>query len=152
MTSGPYTTQILAGLGMVEETRLLLELWTPGMGSIDLQRIALASGHFPNLAARRLRNFVTECFVPRYLINEAGPARWLKGLVPALSSREFEQLLFIFSCRTNAILADFVGQVYWPAYAAGHNTISNDEAREFVIRANQDGKTKQPWSENTRTS
>jgi len=32
---------------------------------------------------------------------------------------------------------------------SGRSVISNDEAEAFVIRANQDGKTRLPWSEST---
>lgn len=55
---GQYTTQLQAGLGLVQETRLLLNLWSPGMSSPALYLAALNSGQFPNVSARRLRNIV----------------------------------------------------------------------------------------------
>jgi hypothetical protein len=57
--------------------------------------------------------------------------------------------MFLFTCRAHTILADFVREVYWPAYAAGRNTLDNEEAQLFVNRANQDGKTTTPWSDST---
>jgi hypothetical protein len=44
-----YTTQFQAGLGMVEETRILLDLWQPGMTAPELFQQALDSGDFPNI-------------------------------------------------------------------------------------------------------
>lgn len=143
-----YTTQLGAGLGMVEETRVLLDLWTPDMDGAALLETALSSGRFPNMTARRLRNMVVECFAPRYLVNNARPAKWLKGLKLALAGRELEQLLFIFTCRANLILADFVRDVYWPAYAGGRAELSNDLSMQFVVDANREGKTTKPWSDN----
>jgi Putative inner membrane protein (DUF1819) len=134
---------------MVEETRTLLDLWDEGMDSTALNTAALSSGRFPGISARRLHNLVTECFAPRYLVNDATPARLLKSVDRLLPSRESEQLMFLFTCRATPILADFVREVYWPAYAAGRNTLDNDEARVFVNRANQDGKTTTPWSDST---
>lgn len=134
---------------MIAETRLLLDLWQPGMDTAALRQAALDSGRFPNLTARRLRNIVAECFAPRYLVNDAAPARLLKTARDALSRQEMEQLLFLFTCRANTILADFVRDVYWPAYSAGRETISVDDARVFVSRANQEGKTTSAWSSGT---
>ena len=145
----PYTAQLQAGLGMVEETRILLDLWDVGMDSAALYQAALTSGRFPGMSARRLRNFVAECFAPRYLVDSGMSARLLKALDPLLSSREREQLMFLFTCRANRILADFVREVYWRAYASGRDSLNNDAARAFVIRANQNGKTTTPWSANT---
>jgi len=150
MTNPAYTTMLNAGIGMLDETRILLNLWQPGMSLPALRQAALESGQFPKITARRLRNFVAECFGPRYLAPSDTPARLLQKAQPVFSNREFNQLLFLYACRESRVLCDFVNQVYWPAYASGKATISNVEALDFVIRANQDGKTAQPWSENSR--
>ena len=76
-----YTTQLSAGLGLREETKGLFELWQPGMNTQQLCDVALESGSFPNVTARRLRNIVAECFFPRYLRNE-GVAQQVKRLLP----------------------------------------------------------------------
>jgi len=144
-----YTTQLGTGLGMVEETNALLDVWTPGMSSTQLFEEALNSGSFPGISARRLRNLISGCFGPRLLLNNGKLAEYLKTLRPNLSSREMEQLLFIYSCRANQILEDFAREVYWPAYAAGHESIANTEARIFVTKAVQQGLTTTRWSEKT---
>jgi len=144
-----YTVRLAAGLGMIEETVILLDLWQESTDTRALTRTARESGRFPGLSASRLGNLVSDGFAIRYLTDNAAPARLLKTLQPYLARREFEQLLFLFTCRAHAILADFVREVYWPAYAAGRDRIDNAEARLFVIRANQDGKTTTPWSEGT---
>ena len=56
-----YTTQLQAGLGLLEETRQLLQVYQPGMSASQLYEAALASGRFPLVTARRLRNIVAEC-------------------------------------------------------------------------------------------
>jgi hypothetical protein len=38
-----YTTQLGAGLGLIDETLILLDLWQEGMSGTDLYRAALAS-------------------------------------------------------------------------------------------------------------
>ena len=146
MTTRPYTAQLQAGLGLVQETRSLLELWTPGMGANELKLAALDSGAFPNVTARRLRNVVVECFAPRYLYGERPPVTHLKALAPSISASDFAQILLLHTCRANRILGDFVRQVYWPNYVGGQTTFSNEEAKAFVTRAVEDGKTTSRWS------
>jgi hypothetical protein len=148
VTSGrPYTTQLQAGLGLVQETKALLDLWTAGRSPPELKEAALQSGLFPSVTARRLRNIVIECFKPRYLVDEARPACYLKTLQPVLTTAELNQLLFLYTCRANPILADFVREVYWERYAAGAQMLSKEDARAFIRRSVDDGKTIKRWSD-----
>jgi hypothetical protein len=149
VNTAPYTTQLSAGLGLVDETKCLLELWQPGMASHELLSTALVSGQFPNLTARRLRNIVVECFAPRYLPDQGEPATLIKPLATFLPTRTLCQFLLIFTCRANPILHDFVRQVYWPRYASGYAEITTDDGRAFIERAIDDGKICKPWSEST---
>ena len=144
-----YTTQLQAGTGMIDETKSLLGVWQTGMTAAELSQEALESGIFPNMSARRIRNLVVECFAPRYLVKEQQPAAWVKQLQGGLSRAEFAQLLFLYTCRANEILSDFVKQVYWMHYSAGKSEIERQDAINFVVRSNQDGKTASLWSDST---
>lgn len=143
-----YTTQLSAGLGLREETKGLFELWQPGMNTQQLCELALESGSFPNVTARRLRNIVAECFFPRYLRNE-GVAEQVKALLPVLTNDEMTQVLYLYTARANFILAEFVKNVYWQKYAAGYSSILTEESQSFVELGLQEGKMKKPWSETT---
>lgn len=145
----PYTTQLQAGLGLVNETKTLIELWLPGMSANQLNQVALESGRFPTVSARRLRNIIVECFAPRYLVAEGSPVKHLKQLSEGLSTVDLTQLMLLFTCRANPILADFVRNVYWARYAGGYTQITNDDGRTFVERSIDDGKTSKRWSETT---
>lgn len=146
---GMYTTQLQAGLGLIQETRSLLGIWEPGMSTSELYQSALQSGEFPNISARRLRNVVVECFAPRYLVSEGAPARYLKQLADAFSTTELSQLFFLYTSRANLILADFVRDVYWERYAAGDTIISNEDVKAFIRKGIDDGKTVKRWADST---
>lgn len=143
-----YTTQLQAGLGLVEETKQLLEVYEPGMSASGLYDAALASGRFPLVTARRLRNIVAECFAPRYLRSN-GVASHLQRLVGRLSAPELGQLFFLYTARANLVLADFVREVFWTRYAAGRNDLELEAARTFVVNSVREGKTRSPWSDIT---
>ncbi len=143
-----YTTQLQAGLGLTMETRQLLELFEPGMSASELTACALVSGRFPLVTARRLQNLVTECFAPRYL-RPPTTALALKRLASALNRSEFNQLLLIHTARANLILADFIRNLYWSRYSAGHGVLTLDDAREFVLTGIRAGRTRKIWSDTT---
>lgn len=142
-----YTTQLGAGLGLIDETLVLLDLWQAGMSGTDLYRAALTSGHFSNISARRLHDMITVGFAPRYLRNQGAPAILLQKIKGHFSRKEFEQLLLLYTCRVHAILADFICEVYWTAYTVGKDKLSNEEARTFVTAAVREGKTTIAWSD-----
>ena len=145
----PYTTQLQAGLALFDETRTLLDLWHAGMDGNALKKAALASGRFPAITARRLRNIVIESFAPRYLVDQAQPAGILKRLKDLLGTTELRQLMLLYTCRANPILGGFIRSAFWPAYASGAAAIDNEGARAFVQRSIDDGKTATRWSEGT---
>ncbi|MDB4545359.1 DUF1819 family protein [bacterium] len=144
-----YTTQLQAGLGMIEETFALLQIWEDGTGTPELNKLALEQGIFPAMSARRVRNVVSECFAPRLLIDQGRPALLLKNLSSTFDRVVLRQVYFLFTCRANEILADFIRDVYWPSYAAGKTEIHREDAVNFVVRSNQDGKMVKLWSEST---
>lgn len=143
-----YTTQLQAGLGLIEETCLLLGIYQPGMTPAQLYSAALGSGRFPLVSARRLRNVVAECFAPRYL-KHPSVAPMLKNLLQRLTPAELNQTLFLHTARANPILADFVREVYWARYSAGRNDLKLDDARSFVLNSVREGRTRRPWSDST---
>ncbi|RYG90177.1 MAG: DUF1819 family protein [Alphaproteobacteria bacterium] len=149
MATSSYTTQLQAGLGLVDDTKQLLDLWRPGMTASQLHQKALESGRFPNVTARRLRNIVSECFAPRYLVSRGAPAHHMKTLAGEIAGSDLIQLMLLFTSRANPILGDFIRTVYWARYVGGYTEISNDDARQFVERAIDDGKTAVRWSETT---
>ena len=135
------------GLALIDETKTLLELWSPPMKAGDVHKKALETGVLPNVSANRLRNIVVRCFAPRYLHSNGEPARFLKLLLSALSSLELSELFFLYTCRANAVLRDFVTGVYWERYASGSALVTKDDAEQFIRRAIDDGKTPSRWAE-----
>jgi hypothetical protein len=114
-----------------------------------LLRVALQSGAFPTISARRLRNIVIEAFSRRYLVDKAQPARVLKVLLGRIPQLELRQILFLYTCRANPILADFTCEVFWQRYTAGAQSVTKDDARSFIRRAVGRDRTTTRWSEST---
>lgn len=135
------------GLGLIEETKLLLQVWSPEATAGELYQRTLADGVLSNQSAYRLRNIVVRCFADRYLVPAGPPAMYLKKLLPSLSPAATAQLLFIYTARANPIFADFVRTVYWERYASSAGMLTKEAAQQFIRRAIDDGKTPSRWAE-----
>lgn len=148
--SKAYTTQLQAGLGMIPETLALLQVWEPGMSATTLEGKAIAEGIFARTTARRTRNLVLEMFAPRYLADSGATATRLKGLLARRAPDEvLRQLFFLFTARAQAILADFVTEIYWPKYSGGAQHLTKADAEAFILRALDEGRMASRWSEET---
>lgn len=143
----PYTTQLQAGLGLIEETKSLLSIYNAGMTANQLHDTALKVGLFPLVSARRLKNIITECFSPRYIKTDS--AKYLKPISQSSPASEFNQYLLVFTALANQILFDFITEVYWIRYSSGRDTLSTEDAKNFVTNGVREGKTQKVWSETT---
>lgn len=142
-----YDTNLAMGLGLSEETKVLLQVWGPPMDAPALYQKVLASGLLSQISAYRLRNIVVRCFGNRYLVDGNKPANTLKRLLPSLTATETAQIFFIYTCRANPILFDFVRDVYWPSYVSAAKSISKQSAENFIRRAIDDNKTPSRWAD-----
>jgi hypothetical protein len=53
----------------------------------------------------------------------------------------------IFTSQANQILLDFIREIYWSRYSSGRDTLSTDDAKDFVISAVREGRTTTIWSD-----
>lgn len=147
ISSAKYDTNLAMGLGLIAETKLLINIWSEGVSSAELYSISLRKGLLAGVSAYRLRNIVLRCFANRYLLPEGPPAAYLKVLVNKLNSDDLCQILFLYTCRANPVLADFVRQIYWVGYEAAEQRITRERAEEFIRNAIDDKKTASRWAE-----
>jgi hypothetical protein len=94
-----YSIRLNASLGLVPETGRLLELWQPGMTAPGLLKSARDSGAFSSVSTRRLRNIVVEAFAPRFLINDAQPAQFLKAVQGRIGPPTSAICFSVYTCR-----------------------------------------------------
>jgi hypothetical protein len=143
----PYTTQLGAGLGAIQETLGLLHLWSSGMSASALCELAVSGGIFSRATARRTRNLVMEMFAPRFLNDDGRTAAQLKNLVEAKFPHEaLSQLFFLQTARAQVILRDFVVDVYWPKYSAGAAFLVREDAERLIFRGLDSGRMAKRWS------
>jgi len=144
-----YTTGLAKGQGLIDETLSLLGIWEPSTKSMELANKAVQEGILGRATGYRARDIVTRAFASRYLVNGARPAYYLKTLLnEGVSPPALTQLLLIYTARANAVLHDYICEIYWPQYANGSLTLGRQEALKFLEDAYHLGKLQQRWTEN----
>ncbi len=143
-----YTTELSKGQGMVPETVAILDLWEPGMTTVELKQKVKEQGILGRATSLRTDDLVGRPFAHRYLSGDPPPAAWLKRLLEkGVSPSKVTQILLIYTSRANVVLHDFITEVYWPRYAAGATKIARQDAVDFLERATQQGFIPRRWSE-----
>lgn len=143
-----YTTALAKGQGLLYETLSLLSIWEPGMTAKELSAKAVQEGLLGRATAHRARDLVTRTFAPRYLVEDARPARYLKSLLQAgAPPNHLQQLFLIYTSRANPILYDYICEVYWTRYVSGATMLGKQEALNYLENAYILGKLPQKWSE-----
>lgn len=144
-----YTTALAKGHGIIPETLILLNTWEPGITPVELANRAVHEGLLGKATANRVHDVVKKVFAPRYLVDSGNPAKNLKELLNSgLTPVNLQQLFLLYTARANAVLHDFIVQVYWPKYASGQQVLSTSDALAFLESAYAQGKLPKKWNEN----
>jgi Putative inner membrane protein (DUF1819) len=141
-----YTQTLAKGGALLGETRALLGAWRPGEPTSTFAERVLREDVLGRATAHRV-NDILGVFSRRYLTPTDAPARHLKKLIGAPAARQmFTDLIFLYTAQQDDLLRDFTMLRYWPAVREGRLTISNQEVRDLIWEAEQDGRIPAPWS------
>ena len=143
-----YNTNLSKAQGIVPETIELLEIWEPGMKSLDLKKKVLSTGALSKETATRISDIVSRGFSQRYLLRGDYPAKWLKNLLRlGINSSALRQILLIHTARHNPIFHDFVTSTYWRLAAGVSGEIEVKDTRAFLEEAASDGRIQPRWAD-----
>ena len=145
-----YDISLCKGASAIEETRRLLQAWTPGEDEQAFLTRVRESGLLGRQTAHRTHDLVMRVFRPRLLRPNSEPARRLRLVQEQGNQRVFRELLFLYTARSNALLYDFTVEGFWPAARAGELYLGLDDVQEFLRTASDSGHIPRPWSATTR--
>lgn len=148
MKKREYTILLQKGLGMIDETIILLRIWQPGMTNQQLVDLALEQGSLCRSTEYRVKDIITRVFSKRFIKKDNIPAKNLKKLIDLeYPLNELKQLFMLYTCREDDTLYDFVQEIYWPKYYSGSEFITKHDSLTFLNEAAMKGYMKNNWSE-----
>lgn len=152
MSNSKYTVGISKGAALLQPTRQMVQLWVPSMSQEDLYQAAVTNGVFGPRSAYRAKDIVTRVFAPRFLRPTNLPARCLKACVAAgLPNDVFADLILVFAARNDALLSDFLTNVFWPAARLNRQCLTISDAINLIEQGEVDHRIEDPWSPTVKT-
>lgn len=142
-----YNTALKKGTAMISESIELLKLWNEKLSFSEFKNIALTKGVLGKTTQKRLIDIISEVFAPRFLIDGQKPAKYLQQMLKiGIPQTNIRLILFLYTCRAQKLLYDFLRTVYWKKYFNGIYEITKTDVVRFIEDAIRMGKTKQSWS------
>ena len=146
-TDRRYTIALCKGAALVDETRTLVQHWTPGEEVGHFVDRVLHDNLLARSTAYRTKDIVRRVFARRFLVPTDAPARRLKGLMDnGLPRKVFAEVLFLYAARADHLLYDFTTEVCWPACRRGRSVLTTDDVVAFLAEATARGRIELPWS------
>jgi hypothetical protein len=143
----PYNTNLSKAQGIVPETLELLDIWSPGMSPLALKNRVREVGALGKATQTRVDDVVGRGFAQRFLTEGDRPALYLKAIAAAGPLRgPLRQLMLIYAARSQAVLHDFIVEVYWSKANSHSQEVTKQDARDFLERAKAARKTETDWS------
>ncbi len=146
-----YNSDLLKGTGLIQETMVLIDLYKEGMSKQELIEQVLQFNPLAKKHSNRAKDIVNHAFYRRFLKDGESSILEIQQLRNNLVSLEaISQILFIYTCRANIILFDFVKEVFQPISKNGNPILSEKIALDFINNAIKDGRIQKIWSESTK--
>jgi hypothetical protein len=146
-TDRRYTIALCKGAALVDETRTLVQHWTPGEDIAHFMDRVLRENVLARATAYRTRDIVRRVFARRFLFPTDTPARRLQRLADKKYPRKlFTEELYLYAARADGLLYEFVTKVFWPACRRGRSLLKTEDVLAFLAEAADSGRIEHPWS------
>jgi len=133
MEGKKYNIDLCKGTGLVQESLLLLSLYSLNMSKSEITNKAIESNLLVKASNKRIKDIVEVAFYKRFVNDDIkAPLHINAVLIHNVSLDVIAQLFFIYTSRANQILIDFIQEIYWPEVRKGTNAIDFSYTRKFI--------------------
>lgn len=145
-----YNSNLLKGTGLIQETLTLLDYYEEDENVLDFHKRILESGVLSKSTENRVKDIVRNVFAGRYLVYDLPVPKYLKEMRENYASIDvITQLFYIYTCRANPILADFIIEIYFPLSRKSYSALKASDPKDFIRQALVDGRIPVSWSDST---
>jgi hypothetical protein len=146
-----YHSDLLKGTGLIQEIMVLIDLFKEGMTKQDLIEQVLEFNPLAKEHENRTKDIVNRAFQNRFLKDGESTVLEIQQLRSRYISLEIiSQIIFIYTCRANLILFDFVKEVFQPIAQARNAVLPDKAPLNFIEGAIRDGRIPKKWASSTK--
>jgi len=145
-----YNSNLLKGTGLVQEMLVLMQEYEPGESKGDFAKRIYEYGILSKSTEGRVLDLVNNIFSSRFL-GEPLEVPLIIGQMrdEFVSMDVIIQLFYIYTCRANLILYDFVTEVYFKKVDQGSVEIRSADPKKFIEEALKTGRIEKGWAQST---
>lgn len=146
-----YNSDLLKGTGLIQETLLLLDIYTRGITKKEFIEEVIDSNVLVKNHNNRIKDIIEHVFYRRYVNYGEDSVVALKYLREKHVGLEIlSQLLMVYTCRKNLILFDFISSVYQKLIQQGAPSLPQNAAKEFIEENIKNGNIEKAWADSTK--
>lgn len=144
-----YNSKLLKGTGLIQEMLVLIQEYE-GEDIKDFSERIVSEGVLAKATEKRASDIVKLVFADRFMSYDINVASYLHMMRENYVSMDvMTQLFYIYTCRANLILKDFIQTVYFPFINKGYQKLEAEDPKNFIRDAITDGRIPKPWSQST---
>lgn len=151
MNSRVYNSDLLKGTGLIQEIMVLIDIFKKGMTKDELISQVLELNPLAKEHENRTKDIVNRAFQNRFLKEGESTVLEMQQLRSGYVSLEIiSQIIFIYTCRANLILFDFVKEVFQPLAQSRTLMMPDKAPLNFIEGAIRDGRIPKKWAYSTK--
>jgi hypothetical protein len=145
-----YNSNLLKGTGLIQEMLILIDIYDSTVPYLEFQERVVKDDLLSKSTENRVIDIVRNIFKDRFLGYDINIPEFLKEMREEyVSMSVLTQIFFVYTCRANKLLVDFINEVYFKKLGSGHNNLNASDPKDFIKTAMVDGRIETQWSEST---
>ena len=145
-----YNSNLLKGTGLIQEMLILIDADDSSEPYLDFQQRVVSDDLLSKSTENRVIDIVRNIFKDRFLGYEINIPEVLKEMREEyVSMSVLTQIFFLYICRANKLLVDFIIEVYYKKLNSGYHDLKSSDPKDFIKVALADGRINTSWSEST---
>ena len=145
-----YNSNLLKGTGLIQEMLILLDAYESSEPYLKFQERVLRDDLLAKSTENRVVDIVRNIFKDRFLGYELNIPEVLKEMrEDYVSMSVLTQIFYLYTCRANRLLVDFIIDVYFKKLDSGYHDLKSSDPKDFIKVALSDGRINTSWSEST---
>jgi hypothetical protein len=145
-----YNSNLLKGTGLIQEMLILIDTYDSSEPYLDFQERVVRDDLLSKSTENRVIDIVRNIFKDRFLGYDINIPEVLKQMREEyVSMSVLTQIFFLYTCRANRLLVDFIIEVYFKKLNSGYHYLKASDPKDFIKVALADGRISSSWSEST---
>jgi len=147
-----YNSNLLKGTGLIQEMLTLIDAYDSTVPYLEFQERVVRDDLLSKSTENRVIDIVRNIFKDRFLGYDINIPEVIKEMREEyVSMSVLTQIFYVYTCRANKLLVDFIIEVYFKKLNSGYHDLKSSDPKDFINIALSDGRIFDSWSESTIT-